>query len=64
MRMKHGFVKNSSENAPWSERSAMGGPAMGKQLHFTQAQLNRNKDFVVPVLDSSRASVAGSSGQG
>ena len=32
--------------------------------HFTQAQSNRNKDFVVPVLDSSRASVAGSSGQG
>ena len=28
---------------------------MGKQLHFTQAQLNRNKDFVVLVLDSSRA---------
>ena len=27
---------------------------MGKQLHFTQAELNRNKDFVVPVLDSSR----------
>ena len=32
--------------------------------HFTQAQSNRNKDFVVPVLDFSRASVAGSSGQG
>ena len=32
--------------------------------HFTQAQSNRNKDFVVPVLDSSRASVAGSSEQG
>ena len=45
--MKRGFVKNSLENAPTSP--------MGKQLHFTQAQLNRNKDFVVPVLDSSRA---------
>ena len=45
--MKHGFVKNSLENAPRSP--------VGKQLHFTQAQLNRNKDFVVPVLDSSRA---------
>ena len=47
MRMKRGFVKNSLDNAPRSP--------MGKQLHFTQAQLNRNKDFVVPVLDSSRA---------
>ena len=47
MRMKRGVVKNSLENAPTSP--------MGKQLHFTQAQLNRNKDFVVPVLDSSRA---------
>ena len=47
MRMKRGFVKNSLENAPRSP--------MGKQLHFTQAQLNRNKDFVVLVLDSSRA---------
>ena len=47
MQMKRGFVKNSLENAPRSP--------MGKQLHFTQAQLNRNKDFVVPVLDSSRA---------
>ena len=28
---------------------------MGKQLHLTQTQLNRNKDFVVLVLDSSRA---------
>ena len=28
---------------------------MGKHLHFTQAQLNQNKDFVVTVLDSSRA---------
>ena len=45
--MKRGFVKNSVENAPRSP--------LGKQLHFTQAQLNRNKDFVVPVLDSSRA---------
>ena len=48
MRMKRGFVKNSLENV---RRSA----GMGKQLHFTQAQLNRNKDFVDPVLDSSRA---------
>ena len=47
MRMKRGFVKNSLGNAPRSP--------MGTQLHFTQAQLNRNKDFVVPVLDSSRA---------
>ena len=47
MRIKHGFVKNSLENAHRSP--------VGKQLHFTQAQLNRNKDFVVPVLDSSRA---------
>ena len=45
--MKRGFVKNSLGNAPRSP--------MGTQLHFTQAQLNRNKDFVVPVLDSSRA---------
>ena len=29
---------------------------------FTQAQLNRNQDFVVPVLDSSRASFARSAG--
>ena len=48
MRMKRGFVKNSLENV---RRSA----GMGKQLQFTQAQLNRNKDFVDPVLDSSRA---------
>ena len=47
MRMKRGFVKNSLENAPRSP--------MGKQLHLTQTQLNRNKDFVVLVLDSSRA---------
>ena len=47
MRMKRGFVKNSLENAPRSP--------MGKQLHFKRAQLNRNKDFVVLVLDSSRA---------
>ena len=47
MRLKRGFVKNSLENAPRS--------LMGKQLHFRQAQLNRNKDFVVPVLHSSRA---------
>ena len=47
MQMKRGFVKNSLENAPRSR--------MGKQLHFTQAKLNRNKDFVVTVLDSSRA---------
>ena len=47
MQMKRGFVKNSLENAPRSP--------MGKQLHFTQAQLNRNKDFVVPLLDSSGA---------
>ena len=47
MRMKRGFVKNSLENAPRSP--------VGSQLHFTQAQLNRNKDFLVPVLDSSRA---------
>ena len=47
MRMKHGFVKNFLENV---RRSA----GMGKQLHFTQAQLKRNKDFVDPVLDSSR----------
>ena len=46
--MKRGFVKNSLENV---RRSA----GMGKQLQFTQAQLNRNKDFVDPVLDSSRA---------
>ena len=32
----------------------------GKQLHFTQAQLNLSKDFV----DSSKMSVAGSSGEG
>ena len=44
MRMKRGFVKNSLENV----RRLAG---MDKQLHFTQAQLNRNKDFV----DSSRA---------
>ena len=48
MRMKRGFVKNSLENV----RRLAG---MDKQLHFTQAQLNRNKDFVDPVLDSSRA---------
>ena len=48
MRMKRGFVKNSLEDV---RRSA----GMGKQLHFTQAQLNRNKDFVDPVFDSSRA---------
>ena len=47
MQMKRGFVKNFHENAPRS--------LMGKQLHFTQAKLNRNKDFVVTVLDSSRA---------
>ena len=45
--MKSGFVKNSFANTPRSP--------VGKQLHFTQTQLNRNKDFVVPVLDSSRA---------
>ena len=48
MRMKRGFAKKSLENV---RRSA----GMGKQLHFTQAQLNRNKDFVDPVLDSSGA---------
>ena len=48
MRMKRGFVNSFLENV---RRSA----GMGKQLHFTQAQLNRNKDFVDPVLDSSRA---------
>ena len=47
MPMKRGFVKNSLENAPRSP--------MGKQLHFTQAQLNRNKNFVVLVLASSEA---------
>ena len=36
MRIDRGFVKNSLENAP---RSA----EMGKQLHFTQAQLNRKR---------------------
>ena len=30
--------------------------------NFTQAQLNRDQDFVIPVLDSSRASVARSAG--
>ena len=45
-----------------SSRTPLG--QKGKQLHFTQAQLNRNKDFAVPVLDSSRVSVAGSLGQG
>ena len=48
MRMKRGFVKSFLENV----RKSAG---LGKQLHFTQAQLNRNKDFVDPVLDSSRA---------
>ena len=52
--MKRGFVKNSSENRPLGQKGLP---------HFTQAQSNRYKDFVVPVLDSSRASVAGSSGQ-
>ena len=51
--MKRGFVKNSVENAPRSP--------LGKQLHFTQAQLNRNKDFVVLEFGFFQS---GSSGQG
>ena len=54
MRMKRGFVKNSSENAPWSERSAA--------LHA--GAIKPEQGFCGSVLDSSRASVAGSSGQG
>ena len=50
----------SRTSLAWSERSAMG----KHWLHFTQAQLNWYKDFVIPVFYSSRASVAGSFGQG
>ena len=53
--MKCGFVKNSFEYAPWSERSER-----SSALHAGAIK----PDFVVPVLDFSRASVAGSSGQG
>ena len=38
--MKRGFVKNSSENAPWSERSAA--------LHA--GAIKPAQEFVVPVL--------------
>ena len=42
--------KMSIENFSWSN-------------NFTQVQVTQNQDFVVPVLDSSRASVAPSAGQ-
>ena len=58
-----GALRDETSVVLWKFPSRTSLGQKGKQRHFTQAQLNLSKDFVVPA-DSSKMSVAGSSGKG